>query len=131
MGPCFRRDDERGFVKRPNRHCERSEAIHLAALRANGSRECVCVTRRSSLRKQGPIRRALSFWSQWPQPSFSLNAGGYGPCFRRDDERGFVKRPNRHCERSEAIHLAAKKVWIASSLPPSLVELRRTSRSSQ
>jgi hypothetical protein len=23
--------------------------------------------------------------------------------------------PQRHCERSEAIHIAAKKVWIASS----------------
>jgi hypothetical protein len=26
------------------------------------------------------------------------------------------KEPDRHCERSEAIHRAAKKVWIASSL---------------
>ncbi len=32
---------------------------------------------------------------------------------------------------SEAIHEATREEWIASSLPPSLVELRRTSRSSQ
>src|ERR1700694_4905658 len=31
----------------------------------------------------------------------------------------------------EAIHSRAKKEWIGSSLPPALVELRRTSRSSQ
>ncbi len=43
----------------------------------------------------------------------------------------FQTAQHRHCERSEAIHFAAKKEWIASSLTPSLVELRRTSRSSQ
>jgi hypothetical protein len=29
---------------------------------------------------------------------------------------GVARRHRRHCERSEAINLAAKKVWIASSL---------------
>jgi hypothetical protein len=42
-----------------------------------------------------------------------------GPGVRRDDMRmifaGLVQ--HRHCERSEAIHLSAKKEsWIASSL---------------
>src|SRR6266705_504504 len=109
MGPCVRRDDARGF------NCQTVEP----SLRATGSRECApddrlreaihraatkdgllrryaprndgkpIRTRSSSLRKQGPIRRVLSFWARWPKPSLSLNTGGYSPCFRKDDERGF------------------------------------------
>ncbi len=98
MGPCVRRDDARGF------NCQTVNP----SLRANGSRECApddrlreaihraatkdgllrryaprndgkpIRTRSSSLRKQGPIRRVLSFWARWPKPSLSLNAAGYG-----------------------------------------------------
>jgi hypothetical protein len=41
-----------------------------------------------------------------------------GPCFRRDDDKDsiFIQLINRHCERSEAIHLVCAVRWIASSL---------------
>src|SRR5882757_9257058 len=70
----------------PLRHCERSEAIHAA-------------------RKNGLLRRFAP-----------RNDGGTSPSLRANGSRecaptGSVKQsvPLRHCERSEAIHLAAQR----------------------
>jgi hypothetical protein len=42
-------------------------------------------------------------------------ANGSRECVPDDGLRGAIHRPRRHCERSEAIHLATvKKEWIAS-----------------
>ena len=145
----------------PRRHCERSEAIHLAAQRKNGllrsARNDVelqtrlrdlaapCATRwlnpscallRPSLRAQrsNPSRLAKKEWiasslrsSQRRRSSFnhafaasprvsmrktgctgesSLRANGSRECAPDDRLREAIHRPRRHCERSEAIHLA-------------------------
>ncbi len=54
------------------------------------------------VRKQGPIRRALSFWSRWPQPSLSLNAGGYGSLLSQGRRKRIrqTAKPSLRAERS-------------------------------
>src|SRR3982074_1219643 len=75
----------------PLRHCERSEAIHLAAQRKNG------LLRRCAPRNDGGAR-----------------ASPHCEATSRKNARpltGSAKQstPLRHCERSEAIHLAAQR----------------------
>src|SRR6266403_167689 len=80
----------------PLRHCERSEAIHLAAQRKNG------LLRRFAPRNDGGT-------------SPSLRANGSRECA----PTGSVKQsvPLRHCERSEAIHATRKNGLLRRFAP--------------
>src|SRR5258708_7495879 len=64
-------------------------------------------------------------------PARTASVWARGACHRaalRADPLALPTRtPPRHCERSEAIPGPPNEAWIASSLPPSLDELRRTS----
>ena len=79
----------------PRRHCERSEAIHLAAQRKNGLLRCA--------RNDG-LRAMAQHGTPHPQSSSPANRSR--ECAPDDRLREAIHRPRRHCERSEAIHLA-------------------------
>ena len=84
-------------------------------------------------RRTAPHNICVTAYGSWPSPVDDAD-GGRGAVslckldlsrHRERTGRGANARPGRHCERSEAIYRAATEAWIASSHPPSLVELRR------
>ena len=100
---CAPDDRLREAIHRPGRHCERSEAIHRATVRKNGLLRCA--------RNDG--LRAMAQHGT-PHSQSSSPANGSRECALDDRRRDAIHCPGRHCERSEAIHRAAKKEWIAS-----------------
>jgi hypothetical protein len=85
-----------------NRHCEPTS-------RANARDS----TRSSSLRKQGRIRRALSFCAQWPRPSVPTNAGGYGSLLSQGRRKRIRSSNSKH-----AFALAARGARVMHNLSP-------------
>src|SRR5882757_7720557 len=100
---CAPDDRLREAIHRPRRHCERSEAIHLAAQRRNGLLRCA--------RNDG-LRAMAQHGTPHSQSSSSANRPR--ECALDDKRREAIFCPCRPCYRSEAIHRAAKKEWIAS-----------------
>src|SRR5882757_11461407 len=93
-------------------HCERSEAIHIAATKVWIASSLALLAMTAAGMEFG-VRASVSRETGVSAKAAALSDGrtgevGMGIC------RLIVR--TRHCERSEAIHVTAQKVWIASSL---------------